>query len=286
MSPRKILICGLPGTGKSTLARELQKLIPGSVHYDGDTVRMWSGNRDFSLKGRYQQACMMGHLCDNIVRSGHTAIASFICPTNVLRRAFGGTVAPIVVWLDVPVTAKYPDTTAMFETPIDATFWFRTQKAVNHAKAIQNFLVRIDAEKVKPEPPKFFSWEKPSAVMIGRFQPWHSGHRALFERALADYGQVCILVRQMPVDGKNPKEWDAVREAIVHDLEYKYRGRFCVTSVPNTAAVVYGRDVGYDVKQYRLDKATESVSGTLLRKHMAQGATGATGDETWNRPPV
>jgi cytidyltransferase-like protein len=115
------------------------------------------------------------------------------------------------------------------------------------------------------EPKPVWNNAAPTAVIIGRFQPWHKGHRALFEKALDKYGQVCILVRDMPLDDNNPMSFAHARERIHVDLYPTYDGRYVVRRVPNVAAVVYGRDVGYAIDEIRLDKVTEAVSGTNIR---------------------
>jgi hypothetical protein len=120
-----------------------------------------------------------------------------------------------------------------------------------------------------PETPlRGWDWHKPSAIMIGRFQPWHEGHRKLFERAIWDWGQVCILVRIMPRDSDNPFSYDKVAARIHSDLAPFFEGCYRIGIVPNTGAVVYGRDVGYSIVQYHLDEATEAISATDIREDM------------------
>ena len=94
---RKILIMGLPGAGKTTLARELAPLL-NAVLFNADEVRQ-NINRDlgYSVEDRIEQARRMGWLCDRVTDGGGTAIADFICPTPDTRQAFG---PAFVVWLD------------------------------------------------------------------------------------------------------------------------------------------------------------------------------------------
>lgn len=100
--------------------------------------------------------------------------------------------------------------------------------------------------------------------MIGRYQPWHPGHRALFEKALQYYGQVCICVRVMPQGLDNPLNPAQVYARIQEDLK-EYRGRYELQIVPNTAAVVYGRKVGYVIEEISLPEEIERISATQIR---------------------
>jgi adenylylsulfate kinase len=111
---RKILIMGLPGAGKTTLARELAPLL-GAVLFSADEVRK-NVNRDlgFSQVDRLEQARRMGWLCDRVTEAGHTAIADFICPTPGTREAFG---AAFIVWLDRVKAGRYADTNQLFIPP-------------------------------------------------------------------------------------------------------------------------------------------------------------------------
>src|SRR5258708_28587311 len=86
---RKILVMGLPGSGKTTLTRTLAPRL-NAVVFNNDEVRA-NINRDlgFSQEDRIEQARRMGWLCDRVVEAGGTAIADFICPTPETRAAFG-----------------------------------------------------------------------------------------------------------------------------------------------------------------------------------------------------
>ena len=111
---RKILIMGLPGAGKTTLARELAPLL-NAVLFNADEVRA-NINRDlgFSEEDRVEHARRMGWLCDHVVEAGGTAIADFICPTPETRAAFG---TGFIVWLDRIKEGRFADTNRMFVPP-------------------------------------------------------------------------------------------------------------------------------------------------------------------------
>lgn len=106
----KILICGLPESGKSTLARKLQKEL-GYVWFNADIVREQFEDWDFSPEGRKRQAKRMFDLCEGIDKS---CIVDFVAPTEELRKIFD---ADITIWMDTTKKSKYQDTNAIFEKP-------------------------------------------------------------------------------------------------------------------------------------------------------------------------
>ena len=114
LTPRKILVLGLPGAGKTTLTRALAPLLKAVV-LNADEVRA-NLNKDlgFSLADRIEHARRMGWLCDKVVDAGGMAIADFICPTPQTRAAFG---ASFVIWIDRIESGRFEDTNRLFSPP-------------------------------------------------------------------------------------------------------------------------------------------------------------------------
>jgi phosphopantetheine adenylyltransferase len=105
--------------------------------------------------------------------------------------------------------------------------------------------------------------------MLGRWQPWHAGHRALFERAIAKTGQVAIMIRDCQGwQGSNPFEISQVKDRIRRDLDPLYQGQYDIQVVPNIVNITYGRDVGYRIEQEVFDDATHAISATKIRREM------------------
>jgi adenylylsulfate kinase len=119
---RKILIMGLPGTGKTTLALALAPRL-NAVHFNGDEVRK-ALNRDlgFSKEDRIEQARRMGWLADQVVKARGNAIADFVCPTAEARAAFQSGGPAYVIWVDRIKSGRFEDTNRMFEPPTTLDF--------------------------------------------------------------------------------------------------------------------------------------------------------------------
>ena len=101
--------------------------------------------------------------------------------------------------------------------------------------------------------------------MLGRWQPWHAGHQALFERTLEKTGQVIIMVRDTPRDDNNPFDFKTVKKKIEQALT-NYQGKFNIIKVPNVTNICYGRGVGYKIEEIKLPKKIQAISATKIRK--------------------
>ena len=113
----KILVMGLAGSGKTTLAKALAHRL-NAVHFNADDLRQnISKDLGFSHADRIEQAKRIKFLCDCVSKAGHYVIADFICPTQETRAAFN---ADFTVFVDRIKTCRYEDTNAIFEPPADA----------------------------------------------------------------------------------------------------------------------------------------------------------------------
>jgi hypothetical protein len=111
---RKILIMGLPGAGKTTLANALAPLL-SAVVFNADAVRTnLSRDLGFSLEDRIEHARRVGWMCDRVVEAGGAVIADFICPTPDTRAAFGDA---FTIWVDRISSGRFEDTNRMFVPP-------------------------------------------------------------------------------------------------------------------------------------------------------------------------
>jgi len=120
-----ILIMGLPGAGKTTLANELNKLIE-SIRLNADEIRRAANDWDFSEEGRTRQAKRMSDAALKLKNEGNNVIADFICPTPEARKLFP---ADYIVWVDTIQKGRFEDTNQMFVKPEKFDFHVTTQDA-------------------------------------------------------------------------------------------------------------------------------------------------------------
>lgn len=109
----KILIMGLPGSGKTHLAERLQKHLE-CAWYNADTVRTMANDWDFSNEGRIRQARRMRNLANFEKGEGRTVLCDFICPTKLTRHIFE---ADYTIWMHTVPTSSFEDTNKLFEPP-------------------------------------------------------------------------------------------------------------------------------------------------------------------------
>jgi phosphopantetheine adenylyltransferase len=115
-----------------------------------------------------------------------------------------------------------------------------------------------------------YEWDnkKATAQMLGRFQPFHEGHCALFEEIIKKTGQVCIQVRDVEGVDDNPFNFETVKKNIEEKLNPKYKNRFKVILVPNITNISYGRGVGYKIEEVLLPEKIQQISATKIREKM------------------
>lgn len=127
---------GLPGSGKTTLAVELMKLLaPDAVHLNADAIRKVNNDWDFTPEGRIRQAKRMRSLADGVIRD--YAIADFVAPLEEMRRIYN---ADYTIWVDTIPAGRFEDTNNLFICPDNYNVRVTTQNAQHWAKLIADEL--------------------------------------------------------------------------------------------------------------------------------------------------
>lgn len=274
----RILVMGLPGSGKTYFAERLKKYLEingqkslSSIDSDSpfpklnlkidwfnaDDIRKRFNDWDFSKEGRIRQSLRM---FDFAMRcNGDYVICDFIAPLPEMRHNFK---ADWTIWMDTIDVGRYEDTNKVFVSPDLYDFRITEQYAEKWVPFVGAMIL---AGKRRPR----FDWQKETVQMLGRWQPWHAGHRALFERAIAKTGQVCIMIRDCQGwNGSNPFAIDQVTKFIRKDLDPLYQGQYEILVVPNIVNITYGRDVGYKIEQEFFEESITSISATQIRQEL------------------
>ena len=124
----KILVMGLPGSGKTYLSERLQPLLE-SAWFNADKVRSMAGDWDFSEEGRLRQSLRMKSIADFESSHNRIVICDFVCPTKETRKLFE---ADITIWLDTIDEGRFEDTNALFEPPSKLDFLIKEWNDHNH----------------------------------------------------------------------------------------------------------------------------------------------------------
>lgn len=131
-----------------------------------------------------------------------------------------------------------------------------------------------------------FDWKKPTTQMLGRWQPWHDGHTALFKKALNETGQVVIMIRDVSGivgsdagAGRTAKQDDNpfILSDVIQNIDkglsqegFTNGKEYIIMPVPNIVDISYGRGVGYTFTQHDLGEEIHNISATKIRAKMRE----------------
>ena len=135
----KILVMGLPGSGKTYLTERLQPLLK-SAWYNADKVREMANDWDFSDEGRIRQSMRMRTFADFEKSNGRFVICDFVCPTKITRENFN---PDIIIWMNTIQEGRFEDTNSIFEEPEKVDFLITEWNEDNQIKIAEEILKNV-----------------------------------------------------------------------------------------------------------------------------------------------
>jgi len=115
------------------------------------------------------------------------------------------------------------------------------------------------------------------SLFIGRWQPLHEGHKQLFRQVIDEGGKVCVAIREVEIDDKNPFTSHDIMINVAKEMETEIQaGKLKVITIPDICSVEFGRGVGYDIIEHIPPQEIAEISATKIRN----GEIDATGKKT------
>jgi hypothetical protein len=250
-----ILIFGLPGSGKTELAKSLLHRVD-AIHLNGDDIRAdLSSDLGFSVEDRLEQARRLGAMSRLLSSQGRVVVVDFVNPTSETRKAFGP--ATHRIWVNRLTEGRFEDTNKLWEVPNPDEYDIEIPAGLDLETEVT--VVMSSAN--------LFDWKKPTTLMLGRYQPWHEGHEGLKDEAHKRTDQVLVGIRDTHgTSEKDPLTHDEV-VGYIHQNS-KERVGTLILRLPNITNIVYGRDVGYKIEKIELSPEMQEISATKKRQEL------------------
>lgn len=259
-------LTGLPCSGKTTVAKELAKHIHAEI-LDGDDIRKIIKNTDFSLEGRKNHMMSVAEFA-SILSKYNNVIVSLVSPLKEVRDEIKNrypNLTEIYVYADLE-TCKKRDDKGMYKLAMEGKIKNFTGVDAEYQAPDPNITTTVDTTKlnvqecVKKILEKHHVPQKYS-LFIGRWQPLHRGHMALFDKMRQEGRKILIGIRNTGIEEQNPY---SVEERI--EMIKKQVPDAKVIVLPDIEAVCYGRKVGYEIKEIKLGDDLEKISATKIRE--------------------
>lgn len=219
----KVLIFGLPGSGKTTLAKYLVEMLGDRAEWiNADAVRKEVNDWDFSVEGRERQLQRMRILTEQAHEKGKIVITDFICPLEAYRELFE---ADYEIFMDTIEEGRYEDTNQLFERP-EVIPNYVVQEMRDDYDAREIMWALLDHE---------FDTRADTAQMLDIYQPWTEDNMAEFESLIEEVGQVALMVRDVEQTDEHPHHVLDVCQQLRLTLA-EYAGKVRIFAAPNITA--------------------------------------------------
>jgi len=262
-------LTGLPCSGKTTIAKELAKRIHAEI-LDGDDIRKIVINNDFSTEGRRKHMLAIAEFA-SILSKYNNVVVSLVSPLKNVREEIKKrypNLTEVYVYADID-TCRKRDVKGMYKLAMegkiknftgiddpyeapDAAVTTMVDTTKSDLKNCVDFIVNKHAV-----PEKY-------SLFIGRWQPLHKGHLAIFDKMRQEGRKILIGIRNTGIDESNPYSVQERIEMIKKDVPDAE-----VVVLPDIEAVCYGRKVGYEIKEIKLEEELEKISATEIRKKIS-----------------
>jgi adenylylsulfate kinase len=259
-------LTGLPCSGKTTIAKELAKHIHAEI-LDGDDIRKIIQNNDFSIKGRKNHVLSVAEFA-SVLSKYNNVIVALVSPIKNVREEIKKrypNLIEIFVKADIE-TCKKRDVKGMYKLAIEGKLKNFTGIDDPYEKPDENNTAVVDTVKYNLKDCvnqilKKTIDKKRYSLFIGRWQPLHEGHLALFEKVREEGKNVLIGIRNTGLDEQNPFPVAERIKMIKQKVPYAE-----VMVIPDIDSICYGRKVGYEIREIKLEENLEKISATEIRK--------------------
>jgi adenylylsulfate kinase len=257
-------LTGLPCSGKTTLANEISKHFNAEI-LDGDEIRKLSNNNDFSEEGRKKHMLTVAELA-NMLSKYTNVIVALVSPIRSVRDEIK-TKFPNVeeIYLKCSVDECISrDVKGMYKKALAGEIKNFTGINAKYEEPLYSTIIDTENLSVKESVNKLlekYQSNKKYSLFIGRWQPLHDGHKTLFEQVRKEGKNILIGIRDTIIDESNPY---SVQERIEMIKEQVPDAK--ITVIPDIEEIIYGRKVGYDIREIRLDENIENISATKIRE--------------------
>lgn len=107
------------------------------------------------------------------------------------------------------------------------------------------------------------------SLFIGRWQPWHAGHRWLIDQRLNEGKKIWLAIRDVPTDKNNPYTPKQVLDNLTNELlDLVQEGKIMISIIPDIESVNYGRGVGYEIIEHVPPTEIKEISATKIREQL------------------
>ena len=260
-------LTGLPCSGKSTIAEELSRHLNAEI-LDGDEIRAITNNNDFSREGRANHMKSVAAMANLLSKYTHVVVA-LVSPLRRVREEIKrkySNVYEIYLKCDRRV-CQARDVKGMYAKAMKGEINNFTGVQDQYEEPLNpDMMLRTDDNAIDECVKEILTLHdgKPQALLIGRWQPLHEGHKWLVEQVQKKGHGVLLGIRQTPIDDANPysvqERVDMIREMFGDSVDH--------VVLPDISGLYYGRDVGYEVQELGPPEKIATISATEIRSNL------------------